>query len=99
MLVLGGNYSKNSFFCCMKGPFERVQKLCDISKTPKLDQKHIYVIKVDFPHLKFRKNLTGGRYEYKDSKLKRKISIRGINLTYYSIISVFIKSKSNSQSQ
>ena len=79
--------------------FERVQKLRDILKTTKLDQKRIYVIKVDLLYLKYRENLTGCRYAYKDSKSKSEISIRAKYLTYFSRIRVFGKSKSNSHSQ
>ena len=77
---------------------ERVQKLRDILKTTKLDQKHNYVIKVDLLYLKYRENLTGCRYPYKDSKSKSEISIRAKYLTYFSRIRVFGKSKSNSHS-
>ena len=77
---------------------ERVQKLRDILKTTKLDQKHNYVIKVDLLYLKYRENLTGCRYPYKDSKSKSEIRIRAKYLTYFSRIRVFGKSKSNSHS-
>ena len=76
---------------------ERVQKLRDILKTTKSDQKRIYAIKVDLLYLKYRENLTGRRYTYKDSKFKIEFSIRAINLTYFSRITVIGKSKSNSQ--
>ena len=42
---------------------ERVQKLRDILKTTKLDQKHTYAIKVDLLYSKYWENLTVCRYE------------------------------------